>query len=152
MNDLANNGRRSFLKTGVGLGTGLIISFMIPAKAGRLKNILSTGPTVATFSPNAFLSIGTDNKIKVLLAHAEMGQGIWTTLTMLIAEELDADFKDIEVEHAPADKAFFHSAWGMQLTGGSSTTWSEFDRYRKVLGRSRRKNFTGTGRRTKMGC
>jgi len=132
MNDLANNSRRSFLKTGVGLGTGLIISFMIPAKAGRLKNILSTGPTVATFSPNAFLSIGTDNKIKVLLAHAEMGQGIWTTLTMLIAEELDADFKDIEVEHAPADKAFFHSAWGMQLTGGSSTTWSEFDRYRKA--------------------
>ena len=132
MNQIANNSRRSFLKTGASLGTGLIISFMIPAKAGRLKNLLEPHPADAPFSPNAFLSIGTDNKIKVLLAHAEMGQGIWTTLTMLIAEELDADFKDIQVEHAPTDKAYFHTAWGLQLTGGSSTTWSEFDRYRKA--------------------
>jgi isoquinoline 1-oxidoreductase beta subunit len=132
MNNLANNSRRSFLKTGASLGTGLIISFMIPAKAGRLKNILESQPADAPFKPNAFLSIGTDNKIKVLLAHAEMGQGIWTTLTMLIAEELDADFKDIIVEHAPPDKAYFHTAWGAQMTGGSSTTWSEFDRYRKA--------------------
>ncbi|MEN9569115.1 MAG: hypothetical protein RL172_346, partial [Bacteroidota bacterium] len=56
----------------------------------------------------------------------------WTTLTMLIAEELDADWKQIKVEHCPVDKAYNHTAWGMQITGGSSTTWSEFDRYRKA--------------------
>ena len=86
------------------------------------------GETV--FAPNAFLRIGTDNKIKILLAHAEMGQGIWTTLTMMIADELDADWKDIEVEHAPAAAAYFHTQMPMQITGGSSTTYSEFDRYR----------------------
>ncbi len=126
--------RRSFMKTTGSLGGGLIVSFMIPAIAGtRLKTILGKpGGDDAGFIPNAFLRIGSDNSIKVILAHVEMGQGIWTTLTMLIAEELDADWKDISIEHAPAGNAYAHTAWGMQLTGGSSTTWSEFDRYRKA--------------------
>ena len=68
----------------------------------------------------------------VLLAHSEMGQGIWTTLPMLIAEELDADWSKIRVEHAPAAPAYAHTGFGMQMTGGSSTTWSEFDRYRQA--------------------
>ena len=67
-----------------------------------------------------------------MLAHAEMGQGIWTTLTMLLGEELDADWKNISVEHAPPAKEYFHTLWGAQITGGSSTTYSEFDRYRKA--------------------
>ncbi len=133
MTQTLNNSRRNFLKTGAALGSGLIISFLIPARAGRLNNLPEPGPGDAVpFAPNAFLRIGTDGKVKVLLAHAEMGQGIWTTLTMLIAEELDADFNNITVEHAPADSAYYHSEWGMQITGGSSTTYSEFDRYRKA--------------------
>jgi isoquinoline 1-oxidoreductase beta subunit len=125
--------RRNFIRATGGLGGGLVISFMIPAYAGaRLKAIFDKKDDVTAFMPNAFLHIGSDDSIKVLLSHVEMGQGIWTTLTMLIAEELDADWKNITVEHAPADKAYAHTAWGMQLTGGSSTTWSEFDRYRKA--------------------
>jgi isoquinoline 1-oxidoreductase beta subunit len=127
-----NNSRRNFLKTGAGLTGGLIIGFMVPAKAGRLGKILGEPAGTATFAPNAFLRIGADNSIKVLLAHAEMGQGIWTTLAMLLGEELDADWKNITVEHAPPAKEYFHTAWGAQMTGGSSTTWSEFDRYRKA--------------------
>ena len=123
--------RRSFLKTSASLGGGLIISFMIPAYAGRQKQFNKKDEEIA-FSPNAFLRIGADNKIKILLAHAEMGQGIWTTLTMMIAEELDADWKNIAVEHAPAAKEYSHTEWGIQITGGSSTTYSEFDRYRKA--------------------
>jgi isoquinoline 1-oxidoreductase beta subunit len=61
-----------------------------------------------------------------------MGQGIWTTLPMLIAEELDADWSRIRVEHAPAAPAYAHTAFGMQMTGGSSSTWSEFDRCRQA--------------------
>jgi len=61
-----------------------------------------------------------------------MGQGIWTTLPMLIAEELDADWSRIKVEHAPAAPIYAHAVFGMQMTGGSSTTWSEFDRYRQA--------------------
>jgi len=126
--------RRNFMRTTGSLGGGLIVSFMIPAIAGtRLKTIMGkSGGDDAGFIPNAFLRIGPDNSVKVILAHVEMGQGIWTTLTMLIAEELDADWKNITIEHAPAGNVYAHTAWGMQLTGGSSTTWSEFDRYRKA--------------------
>ena len=127
--------RRNFIRTGAILGGGLLISFRVPVAnrvmdgkgpgAGDLK---SGGPD--GFSPNAYLRINADNGITILLAHAEMGQGIWTTLPMLIADELDADWKDIKVEHAPAGKDYFHTVFGIQITGGSSTTWSEFDRYR----------------------
>jgi isoquinoline 1-oxidoreductase beta subunit len=133
MKNTNNISRRNFIRTTGGLGGGLIISFMIPAYASaRLKAIFDKQDDAIAFAPNAFLHIQSDNSIKVLLSHVEMGQGIWTTLTMLIAEELDADWKNITVEHAPADNAYAHTAWGMQLTGGSSTTWSEFDRYRKA--------------------
>ena len=70
------------------------------------------------FVPNAFLRIAADDSITVLLAHAEMGQGIWTTLPMLIAEELDVDWSKIRVEHGPADKAYTSPVFGMQGTGG----------------------------------
>jgi isoquinoline 1-oxidoreductase subunit beta len=133
MKDSNTINRRGFLKTGATLGGGLIISFIIPAKAGNLKKLLDQ-PTepAAAFIPNAFLQITADNQIKVILAHVEMGQGIWTTLTMLLADELDADPKKINVQHSPPGQAYFHSQWGMQITGGSSTTYSEFDRYRKA--------------------
>ncbi|MDP4262218.1 MAG: xanthine dehydrogenase family protein molybdopterin-binding subunit [Bacteroidota bacterium] len=132
MKNLKNISRRSFIRTSGLVGGGLIISFMIPAYSGRKRTIFDNDEGESVFIPNAFLQVGSDNTIKVLLAHTEMGQGIWTTLTMLIAEELDADWKNIIVEHAPADKAYGHTAWGIQATGGSSTTWSEFDRYRKA--------------------
>jgi isoquinoline 1-oxidoreductase beta subunit len=61
-----------------------------------------------------------------------MGQGIWTTLAMLVAEELECEWSRIRVEHAPAAPQYAHTAFGMQMTGGSTTTWSEFDRYRQV--------------------
>ena len=83
-------------------------------------------------SPSAFLRIGTDDSVTVLLAHSEMGQGIWTTLPMLVAEELQCDWSKIRVEHAPAAPVYVNVAMGMQVTGGSSTTNGEFDRYRQV--------------------
>lgn len=132
MKELTTVNRRSFLKAGATLGGGLIISFMIPAKAGRLGKLLGAAPKPAVFLPNAFLQITADNRIKIILAHVEMGQGIWTTLTMLLADELDADPKSIIIEHAPPGKEYNHTQWGMQITGGSSTTYSEFDRYRKA--------------------
>ena len=82
--------------------------------------------------PNAFLRIGADDSVTVLLAHSEMGQGIWTTLPMLIAEELGCDWSKVKVEHAPAAPAYAHTAFGMQMTGGSTSTYTEFDRYRQV--------------------
>jgi isoquinoline 1-oxidoreductase beta subunit len=116
--------RRNFLKAGAVLSGGLLISFTIP-HSGRLLQ-----GTATDFAPNAFLRIGTDNSITVILSHVEMGQGIWTTLPMLLAEELDADWNTIKVMNSGVDKLYNHTVFGIQITGGSSSTWSEFDRYR----------------------
>ena len=131
-----NISRRTFLKATALVAGGLVIAFAIP----QAKRFLMPGaekPAAGADAsklpaPNAFLRIGTDNTITVMLAHSEMGQSIWTTLPMLIAEELDADWSTIKVEHASAAPEYAHTAYGIQITGGSSTTWSEFDRYRQA--------------------
>lgn len=122
--------RRQFLKTGSMLGGGLFISFFAPAGAKRF--VPGSGTGEALFTPNAFLNIAPDNTVRIILAHAEMGQGIWTTLPMLVAEELDCDWNKIVVEHAPPGQPYNHTVYGVQMTGSSTTTWSEFDRYRKA--------------------
>jgi isoquinoline 1-oxidoreductase subunit beta len=108
-------------------GAGLLIAFHVPRK-GRAAQT-DKKPSV---DPNAFVRVAPDESVTVLLAHSEMGQGIWTSLAMLIAEELDCDWSKIRVEHAPAAPAYAHTVYGIQMTGGSTTTMSEFDRYRTV--------------------
>jgi len=141
MNSPLNISRRTFIKaTALAVG-GLVIAFSIPnAKRFALPgiSIANAGEDEKKLpAPNAFLRIDTDNTITVMLAHSEMGQSIWTTLPMLIAEELDVDLNKIKVMHAPAAPEYIHTAYGIQITGGSSTTWSEFDRYRQVGALSR---------------
>jgi len=121
--------RREFIKTGALVTGGLVIAFTMPG-AKRYARAERTPP--GPFVPNAFLRVGSDDSVTVLLPHSEMGQGIWTALPMLIAEELDADWSRVRVEHAPAAPAYAHTAFGMQMTGGSSSTWSEFDRCRQA--------------------
>ncbi|MGH9382022.1 MAG: molybdopterin cofactor-binding domain-containing protein [Thermoanaerobaculia bacterium] len=131
MNIVAGFSRRSFLQAGgVAIG-GLVVGFVVPG-ARRLARAQESLRFSELPPPNAFLRIGTDDSVTVLLAHSEMGQGIWTTLPMLIAEELDADWSKIRVEHAPAAAVYAHTAFGIQMTGGSTSTWSEFDRYRQA--------------------
>jgi isoquinoline 1-oxidoreductase beta subunit len=132
MNAATKLSRRDFLKSSALLGGGLVIGFAIPTASRFAQAQEGTAATVATFTPNAFLRIASDDSITVLLAHSEMGQGIWTALPMLIAEELDADWSKIRVEHAPAAKDYAHTGFGMQMTGGSTSTWTEFDRYRQA--------------------
>ncbi|MBG9374631.1 xanthine dehydrogenase family protein molybdopterin-binding subunit [Panacibacter sp. DH6] len=122
--------RRAFLKTGGITGGGLLVAFFVPAQAKRF--LAGKEPADAVFTPNAYLNISSDNTIKVVLSHVEMGQGIWTTLPMLIAEELDCNWSNIVVEHSPPGKPYLHTVYGVQLTGGSTSTWSEFDRYRNA--------------------
>ncbi|MFD0929031.1 molybdopterin cofactor-binding domain-containing protein [Methylophilus glucosoxydans] len=131
MNDLINLSRRSFIKSTVLVAGGLVVAFSIP-QAKRFMGVANAAEALPLPAPNAFLRIGADDSITVMLAHSEMGQGVWTTLPMLIADELDADWSKIKVEHAPAAPAYVHTAYGIQITGGSSTTWSEFDRYRQA--------------------
>lgn len=132
MNLETSSPRRDFLRATALAGGGLVIGFLVPGARRFAMAQEATAAAPTTFVPNAFLSIAADDTITVQLAHAEMGQGIWTTLPMLIAEELDADWSKIRVEHGAADKAYTSPVFGMQGTGGSTTTWSEFDRYRQA--------------------
>jgi isoquinoline 1-oxidoreductase beta subunit len=124
--------RRRFIATSAGATAGLVIAFHVPV-VGRLARAAEPAQPKPALPPlNAFLEIGADDTVTVRLAHSEMGQGIWTTLAMLVAEELDCDWSRMRIEHAPAAPVYAHPAFGTQMTGGSSTTWSEFDRYRQV--------------------
>jgi isoquinoline 1-oxidoreductase beta subunit len=136
--------RRQFLKT----STGLVIGFALTPRLGFAQ----AGPPAAKPLPNpdAFLRIGADESVTVLLSHSEMGQGVWTTLPMLIAEELGCDWSKVKVEHAPAAPAYFHTAYGMQMTGGSTSTWSEFERYRQVGALAREMLIAAAARRWKV--
>jgi len=111
--------RREFLAAGAAAGTGLVIAFYW---RGR-----SSGPGKAPFSPNAYLKIAPDGRITVVVARSEMGQGVRTSLPMILAEELEADWKDITIEQAGASKLF-----GDQSTGGSASVRTTWDPMRKA--------------------
>jgi len=119
--------RRQFIQISTGLIVGLYIA---PRTVTRAE--AAGPPPPALPAPNVFLRVGSDDTVTVLLAHSEMGQGVWTTLAMLVAEELGCNWAKIRVEHAPAAPAYFHTAMGIQMTGGSTSTSSEFDRYRNA--------------------
>src|SRR6059036_210771 len=122
--------RRDFLKTTATIRGGLWISAYVPELAARPD---SNAPASATvFAPNAFLRIAPDDTVTVISNHSEMGQGIYTSLPMLLNEELEADWSKIRVEAAPVDPVYNHTLYGVQMTGGSSTTPSEWERFRKM--------------------
>src|SRR5260370_29345374 len=122
--------RREFLKTSAAIGSGLWIAAHVPELAARS---LSNAPANASvFAPNAFVRIAPDESVTVIVNHSEMGQGIYTSLPMLLNEELEADWSKIKVEPAPVDPAYNHTVFGIQMTGGSTTTPSEWERFRKM--------------------
>ncbi|WP_438036561.1 molybdopterin cofactor-binding domain-containing protein [Sorangium sp. So ce204] len=120
--------RRDFLQAAAGSAAGLLISFYVPQGVRAAPKAAQPPP----LSPNAFVRVGTDESVTVVLAHSEMGQGIWTGLAMLIAEELECDWSKVRSEHAPAAPVYGHPVLQFQMTGGSTTTNSEFERYRTV--------------------
>lgn len=121
--------RRSFLKTGTLVGSGLVLGFYMPMACKGKK----AAKTIQTFSPNAFIKIGTDESISIIANHSELGQGIYTSLCQLVAEELDVDWGNIRVEHAPVDPAYNHTLMGpIQATGNSMSALSEWTRMRQV--------------------
>ena len=91
------------------------------------------GLSAASFALNAFIRIGTDGRAALIVNKSEMGQGVYTSLPMLIAEELELDWSKIRIEAAPVDPAYYHTQWGaIQGTGGSTSVLSEWDRLRKA--------------------
>ena len=130
MSDTNHLNRRRFIQTGAAVGGGLLLSFYLPTFGKGIKN--AGIPAPVNFIPNAFIRIGTDDIITVIVNHSEMGQGAYTSLPMLVADELEADWTKIRFESAPVDPAYNHPAFGMQATGGSTSTLVEWDRLRKA--------------------
>jgi isoquinoline 1-oxidoreductase beta subunit len=122
--------RRDFLKTSAAIGGGLCIAAYVPELAARpLENSPAND---GVFAPNAFVRIAPDDSVTVIVNHSEMGQGVYTSLPMLLNEELEADWSKIKIESAPVDAAYNHTVFGLQMTGGSTTTPSEWERFRKM--------------------
>ncbi|HWK75841.1 MAG TPA: xanthine dehydrogenase family protein molybdopterin-binding subunit [Povalibacter sp.] len=118
--------RRDVLKA----GAALTIAFWLPQRGA----VAAEAPTSAVLEPNAFVRIGDDDTVTVISKHVEMGQGSYTGLATLIAEELDADWKQVSVEGAPADAKLYNNlSFGpMQGTGGSSSLSNSFDQLRSA--------------------
>src|SRR5580765_1942025 len=129
MSTTATVGRREFIKTGAAIGGGLLVTLYAPVPDGAASAL---GAESKDFVLNAFVRIGADESVTVISAHSEMGQGIYTSLPMLLNEELEADWAKIRVEAAPVDKAYNHPLFGIQMTGGSTTSPAEWERYRKM--------------------
>ncbi len=114
--------RREFLRVGSALGGGLLLSLHVDFDAPLLAQPSALAEQDATpFAPNAFVRIAPDGRTTVVINKAEMGQGVCTSLAMLLAEELDADWKQVGFEFAPVDPAYDHPGMHMQFTGGSTS-------------------------------
>jgi isoquinoline 1-oxidoreductase beta subunit len=138
MNDIRidNVSRRGFLKTGGALSAGLVLGVHVPAFAQMAGGTGSTGTAAAAtgWSPNAFVRIGADNTVTVISKHLEMGQGSYTGLATIVADELDAAWNQVRVEGAPADASRYNNLkWGpMQGTGGSTAIANSWDQLRQA--------------------
>jgi len=126
--------RRDFLKISVAASGGLLIGFQFPriSALASAPSSSALGASTNSFMPNAFVRIGTDERVTVIVNHSEMGQGVYTSLPMLLADELDADWTKVGFEPAPVDPKYNHPAFGMQMTGGSSSVYSGLQQFREA--------------------
>ena len=124
------NSRRKFLKDGAALMGGLVIGFYLPVRSDRAY--AADAQPKPVYPPNAFIRIARDSSITIVVNKSEMGQGVYTSMPMLIAEELEADWSRIHIESAPVAAVYNHTSFGMQLTGGSSSVPSSWEQLRRV--------------------
>jgi len=107
--------RRGFLQAGLAVGGALVVAFQLPSAHGA-----PAGKSV--FAPNAFIRIDPHGKVTLIMPQVEMGQGIYTSVAMILAEELDAAFDQVSLEAAPPnDKLYGNPVFGIQVTGNSNS-------------------------------
>src|SRR4029450_2787517 len=121
--------RRTFLLTGAAAGGGLLIGFSLP----HLIDVKAATASADSFAPNAFVRIGPDDSVTLVMPQVEMGQGTYTSMSMLIAEELEVDLAQVTVEAAPADdKLYTNPLLGFQVTGGSTSVMAMWEPLRRA--------------------
>ena len=126
-----SSSRRAFLKftASAAIGGGLTLGIVLPVR-GEIRDSLTTD---APFAPNAFLRIDRSGKVTFVMPVIEMGQGTYTSLPMLIAEELEVDLDNVAIEHSPPDdKIYANPLIGLQLTGGSTAVRGFYEPLRRA--------------------
>ncbi|MFN3401287.1 MAG: molybdopterin cofactor-binding domain-containing protein, partial [Ferrovibrio sp.] len=127
--NLPTASRRRFLQGAGAASLGLVVGFHWAPRHAMAQKAAAGEPKLI----NAFIRIAPDNTVTVLSKHLEMGQGTYTGLATIVAEELDADWKQMRTEGAPADvKLYANLAFGMQGTGGSTAMANSWDQLRKA--------------------
>jgi isoquinoline 1-oxidoreductase subunit beta len=133
MSDKALVSRRDFLGTSAAASGALLVGFILPGCATPA----STAPVATTMLPNSWVRVGSDNSVTILCARSEMGQGVFTSMPMLIAEELNVDLAKVKVEMAPAGEPYINMMIGGQLTGGSTSVRDAYERLRTAGAQAR---------------
>jgi isoquinoline 1-oxidoreductase beta subunit len=109
--------RRSFIRAGAAAGGGLMLSLRLPIAGGKAE-----AANAEAFAPNAFVRIDGEGQIVLTMPYVEMGQGTYTSIPMLIAEEMEVTLKQVRLEHAPPnEKLYANPLLGVQATGNSNT-------------------------------
>jgi isoquinoline 1-oxidoreductase beta subunit len=146
--------RRGFLKASAATTGGLVIGFnltvggRLAAAQDAMAPAAAKGPDLN--QPNAFLRIAKDGTVVVQVKHIEIGQGVLTSLPMLVAEELGCDWSKVRSELAPAAPVYAHTAFGMQITGGSSSVVNSWEQLRTVGAMARTMLVTTAANRWKV--
>ena len=119
--------RRTFLSVSLVAGSGLLVSFHVP---GLTRVPQKAAPA---FAPNAFIRIERDGRIVLIMHKVEMGQGTYTSMPMILAEELEVDLRQVRLEHAPPDDArYAEPFFGVQETGGSTSVRGNWEPLRRA--------------------
>ena len=142
---LVNPGRRVFLQRTACMGGGLVIAVALPA--------FQKGPLAAAASVsqlNAWLRIGADDSITMLIDRSEMGQGVYTALSTLIAEELEVDLSRIRILAAPVGEAYVNALNGGQITGTSNSVTDAWEKLRKAGAQARAMLVTAAAQRWRI--
>ncbi|MFN0314863.1 MAG: molybdopterin cofactor-binding domain-containing protein [Burkholderiales bacterium] len=126
MDTIKNQSRRDFVKVSALAGGGMALGFVLP---GRDVQADAGGGHA---SPNAWIKIGLDNSVTIMCARSEMGQDVYTSLAMLVAEELEVDINKVKVEFAPPAEVYINSLLGGQITGGSTSVRDGWEKLRKA--------------------
>src|SRR5580658_4900493 len=137
---------RRTLMTGA-LAGGFVLAFRLPVKAANEPDQPPDNPA-GQFAPNAFIRIDHAGKTTLVMPQVEMGQGVYTAIAMILAEELDADFTQVVLEHAPPnDKLYGNPIFGIQVTGNSNSIRAFWTPLRKAGASARAMLVTAGARR-----
>src|SRR6266700_464539 len=142
--------RRHFLSASAAVGGGLVIGFVTHPAFGA--SAASEAPASAPFTPNAFIRIGGDGQIVLTMPYVEMGQGTYTSIPMLIAEDLEVDLKQVRLEHAPPNEKLYGNPLlgGIQATGNSNAVRASWQPLRQAGATARTMLVSAAAKRWKV--